>query len=130
MAVQFKVNNLAFVSRSLQAAGGQIMADGIKELTALGQLVERDIESRAPSSMRNISRTPGWTRFRTRQNPRLVYVVPVLKGVHGRGPKRRSNFAREMLRDAMIPGLEAKRPEVNRRFEAVVANVCQRFNSG
>jgi len=126
VAAQFKVNNVALVNRALEAAGGEIRQQGKAELLALGQLVEHTAEALAATRVRNM--TVQWAQFRTRQTPNLVYVVPVQKGVRGKGPKTRRRFDDTLMDKAMRPALNAHRAEVNRRFAALVERVCRDFN--
>jgi hypothetical protein len=126
MAVQFRVHDVAMVNRALEQADADIRAQGKTELLALGQLVEHTAEILAAARIRNM--TVQWAQFRTRQTPNLVYVVPVQKGVRGRGPRKRQRFDNTMMNKAMRPALNAHRGEVNRRFAALVERVCNSFN--
>ena len=122
----FRVHDVALVNRALEQADAEIRAQGKTEVLALGQLVEHTAEVLAATRIRNM--TVQWAQFRTRQTPNLVYVVPVQKGVRGKGPKARRRFDDTMMNKAMRPALYAHRAEVNRRFVALVERVCNSFN--
>lgn len=130
--VEFHVVGLPVVTRALQAAEAQVKREGTNELAALGALVEQDAEMLARGTIsglgRNLGRAPDWSAMRSRVTPSLVYVVPQQRGVRGNGPRRRRNFAPLLLNRAMRPALQRKRPEVLRRYQALVDRVCRRFN--
>jgi hypothetical protein len=125
--VQFRVHDLALVNRALEQADKDIKAAGRRELLALGQLVEHSAEGRA-FTVRNM--TVSWAQFRTRQTPRLVYVVPVQKGAPKGSPRKRTRFDNTMMNRVMKPALYQHRGEVDRRFAALVERVCKSFNKG
>lgn len=124
----FQINNLSIVNRALQQVEPKMRQEMTTELHAIGSLVARDAQALASVTIRRI--TPSWTLMRVGQTRSLIYVVPRNKGVRGRGPKRRPNFAPLMLNRAMRPALQRKKPEVNRRFGIVVSTVCGAFNNG
>lgn len=133
-AVTFKVERLQVVTRALQAAGGQIRRDGTNELAAIGGLVEHDAEFLAAANIRGTAKPTAtgvaWAEMRTGVTPAVVYVVPAHKGTRGRGPRSRPNFAPLLLTRSMRPALERRRPDVMRRYSALVAKVCGSFNRG
>jgi hypothetical protein len=132
-AVTFHVERLSVVTRALGAADAQLKREGTQELADLGGLVEHRAESMARAVIPNTARPTvsgaPWSEMRTGITPRVVYVVPVNKGVRGRGPRARPNFAVIMKRRAMLPALESSRPEVLRRYKALVGRVCGAFNA-
>ena len=128
MPVEFQVTSasLAVVNRALEQVDSRLKAEGKTELRQLGTLVERDAETLARLRVRNITRQ--WAEMRVGQSPRVVYVVPQQRGTKVAARKRK-NFAPLLLNRAMRPALERKRPEVYRRFNALVTKVCQEFNA-
>jgi hypothetical protein len=113
------------MNRALEQAGQKIETEGKAELRALGQLVAGSASARA-FTIRNM--TAQWARFDVRSVPNLVYVVPHEKGARGKGPRKRQRFDNPMMNQVMRPALNANRAEVNRRYEALVARVCNQFN--
>lgn len=124
-AVQFRVHDVAMVNRALEQADARIKNEGKAELLALGRLVEHSAEARA-FTVRNM--TVSWAQFRTRQTPRLVYVVPVQKGAPKGSPRKRTRFDNTMMNRVMRPALNAHRAEIDRRFKALAERVARDFN--
>ncbi len=120
--------SLASVNRALQTVDPDVRRGLTAELGEIGLIVSRDAQTLALSTIRR--NTLSWSRMRVGQTPRLIYVVPRNKGVRGKGPRRRPNFAPLMLNRAMRPALAKNKPQVDRRFASVVSAVCSRFNGG
>lgn len=97
------------------------------EIRAIGELVADDAESLALSTISGMPRSPQWAEMRVGQNTELVYVVPWQRGAKSR-KRKRPNLAPLMLRRAMRPAKSLNEAEISRRFDALVARVCGKFN--
>jgi hypothetical protein len=122
------VENLAAVQRAFAKADRDVRLGFRAELRNVAEPVRSDIESVAPLVIRNLPRSPGWSRMRTGVTRREVYVVPRLKGVRGRGPARRPNFSRLMLYRAMRPAMLRHQAEIVRRFDEGLDRMAANFN--
>lgn len=122
------VENLAAVQRAFAKADRDVRLGFRAELRNVAEPVRADIEEAAPHVIRNLSRSPGWARMRTGVTRREVYVVPRLKGSHGRGPTRRPNFSRLMFYGVMQPAMRGNQAEIVRRFDQALERMAANFN--
>lgn len=97
------------------------------ELIGAAEPVKQLAESQALGSIHRM--TPAWAATRVGQKRALVYIVPKQRGRASRkNPRlRRPNLKALLLDRALIPALDARRDEVIRRLEHVLAVVGQRW---
>jgi hypothetical protein len=125
--IRVEINQVQLVNRAIAAADSEIQAGAKKEILSIGELVAGRIEVLSLTRIRNIG--PVWWDMRVGQNPNLVYVVPRQRGTKVPARKRKQ-FAVLMLRKAFDPASAASRPEIKRRFDALLERVAGSFNSG
>ncbi len=82
----------------------------------------------ATSEIRRMKFSPQWAKTRIGVTQKLVYVVPRQKGTHGRGPKRRRNFAVLMAERAAEPALEQNRARIRRDFELMLDRLTTKWD--
>lgn len=125
--IRVEINQVQFVNRAIAAAGKEIQTGARQEIRAIGELVAGNAERLALGGISHIG--PVWWDMRVGQNQELVYVVPVQRGTKVPARKRKK-FAPLMLRKAMRPAKTSAEPEINRRFDALIAKVTGSFNDG
>lgn len=83
-------------------------------------------------TLQNIPRTRlgkvEWWEMRIGVTQTLIYVAPKQKGVRGKGPRRRKEFANLMMARAMEPALRKNEHDIEARFDHVLEEVAHRFN--
>lgn len=121
------MNQVQLVNRAIAHADREIQTGAKQEILAIGELVAGRAEILALTSISHIGMD--WWDMRVGQNQELVYVVPVQRGTKVPARKRKA-FAPLMLRKAMRPAKESAAPEIQRRFDALLARVAGSFNDG
>lgn len=102
----------------------KLLRAGIKDAA---QPVKLAAEGKAVASIRRMPRSPQWAVMRLGYARNLVYMVPKQKGTHGRGPRRRPNFAGLLLNRAMIPAAEQNRAAVMLAVQRVLDTVGRQW---
>jgi hypothetical protein len=135
MAVVFGLHDLqaAFADADRQ------LRLGIRgELRQIAEPVRAGAEQLAMSTMRNMPRSPRWSKMRIGVTRDLVYVAPRQRGFKGRGydPRRRGEgyahppFSDLLMLRAMEPALEQHTAEVEAGFDDLLGRVTSGFNGG
>lgn len=103
-----------------------------RTMREIAEPVRRSAEGLALEKVRRMPLSPAWGKMRVGQTPRLVYVVPVKRGVKGRGddPKRRPNLAVLMNERALEPALIQHEPEILHALERALNEITAEFNAG
>ncbi len=133
---------VVFGLRDVQAA----FADADKQLRlgirgSLRQIAEpvrQGAEELAMSTMRNMPRSPRWSKMRIGISRDLVYVAPRQRGFKGRGydPRRRGYgyahppFSDLVMDRAMQPALDRHAGEIEHQFDELLRDVTDGFNHG
>ena len=121
-----KIEGLAELTRAFRAADREVAKDLKDALEEAAQPVRRDAQSLALSSIRNMTRSPQWSRMRVGTTRHTVYVAPVEKGTRGRGNKslrRGDRFKGLMLGRALEPALEQNTARVIDRVDDMLVDV-------
>jgi hypothetical protein len=124
------VRGLNELQASLAHADRTVRLGVRKGLREAAEPVQRGAEQLAMSEIRNMSRSPKWSRMRVGVTRNLVYVAPRQKGTRGRGPRRRPNLADLLMGRAMHPALDQHIGEVEARLEELLDRAADEFNHG
>lgn len=120
-----RVKGLADLNRALRVADKDVRLGIRAEYRTVAEPVRADAERLVGANISNIG--DEWPRMRIGITQRVVYVAPRQRGVRGRGPKRRRNLA-GLMAPQMRQALEQNRPEIERRFNAMLHGVAVKFN--
>jgi hypothetical protein len=101
-----------------------------KAFREVGRPVAEDAEQLARANISHIGEK--WPRMRVGVTQKLVYVAPRQRGIRTRGadPRKRPNLATLLMEKAMEPALERNAPTIERRVEAALDEVADKFNRG
>jgi hypothetical protein len=132
------VRGLNELQASLAHADRSVRLGVRKGLRQAAEPVQRAAEQLAMSEIRNMSKSPRWSRMRVGVTRNLVYVAPRQKGTRGRGPqglRRGQGFAQPPFSDilmdrAMQPALDQHIGEVEARLEELLDRAADDFNHG
>lgn len=127
----FEVENLRGLQTLFAKADKQVRLGERKAMRDVAEPVRRDVETLTETSIRNMPRSPKWSRMRTGVTRTSVYVAPRQRGI-GRGdhPAKRPNLAVLIRTRAMDPAEEKNAPLVRRTFEEMLDLVAAGFNRG
>jgi hypothetical protein len=116
---------LVYGFRELSTAYARIGGDTAKafrtDLRQIAEPVRQDAEVLAAGKIPNVG--VDWPRMRTGVGRSVVYVAPKMKGVRGRGPRSRPNFANLLMERAMAPALDANESKIVRDVDRLVSRV-------
>jgi hypothetical protein len=127
MAVVSGLNDL---QAAFKDADRQLRLGIRSELRHIAEPVARGAEQLALTSIRDMPRSPQWSKMRVGVTRNLVYVAPRQKGTRGRGSRRRPNLADLLMGRAMEPALERNTPGIERHFDELLDQVADGFNRG
>jgi len=107
-------------------------------LQQIAEPVRAGAEQLGMSTIRNMPRSPRWSKMRIGVTRDLVYVAPRQRGSKGRGydPRRRGYgyahppFSDLLMLRAMEPALEHHAGEIEQRFDELLGHVTDGFNRG
>jgi len=121
------VRNLAALERAFGRADREERKLLVQEVKLAAEPVQRLAEGRALSEIRNM--TVPWSQMRIGHRRAVVYIVPRQKGRYSRANRRlrRPNLKTMLLDRAMLPALDARKDEVERRLERMLAIVGKRW---
>jgi hypothetical protein len=110
-----RLKGLAELQRSLSKVNRGAAKRVRDELRDVAEPIRSDAEHRAGAEIRNIG--PRWGRMKIGARTRSVYIAPATRP--GRGSPR-PNLGRLLLSRAMLPALNSRRRQVERRVEAAL----------
>jgi len=128
MANTVHVEGLFELERAFFVADRELQRDFRDALAESAAPVRSDAQALAGAGViRNLHAGDPWTRMRIGVGRSIAYVVPVERGVKGRGNRRlrRPSFGQMLLGRAMEPALERNAANVERRFGELLDDVCR-----
>jgi hypothetical protein len=136
--VPIQVEGLHELQAALAKADRKVRLGVRTGLRQAAEPVQRGAEQLAMSEIRNMSKSPRWSKMRVGVTRDLVYVAPRQKGTRGRGParfRRGQGFAHPPFSDilmdrAMQPALDRHIGEVEARLEELLDRISDDFNHG
>jgi hypothetical protein len=126
MANAVRVEGLRELERAFALADRELHHDLRDALAESAAPVRSDAQSLAGAGViRNLHSGDDWTRMRVGVGRSIAYVVPVERGVKGRGNRRfrRPSFGQMLLGRAMEPALERNVRKVELRFLELLDDV-------
>lgn len=129
MADPILVEGFTDLARAFAQADRDIRLGFRGALRNAARPVAADASELALGRIPNMPRTPQWAGMRIGITQTEVYIVPRQKGTHGRGPRRRPNWANLMAERAMQPAADRNRDRVVREVEKLVDHAADRFNA-
>jgi hypothetical protein len=127
------VRGLADLQAALKHADRQTRLGIRGELRQVAEPVRMGAEQLAMETIRNMPRSPRWSKMRIGVTRNLIYVAPRQRGVKtaGRNPARRGHRFADLLMDrAMQPSLDRHAHEIETRFENLIDKAADDFNHG
>jgi len=128
MANSVRVEGLRELERAFTLADRELRNDFRDALQESAAPVRADAQTLAGSGViAHLHAGDPWTRMRTGVGRSIAYVVPVERGVKGRGNARfrRPSFGQMLLGRAMEPALQRNVDNVERRFGEMLDDVCR-----
>jgi hypothetical protein len=129
--VPLAVEGLAQLNAALALAEREVRLGVRKELRDTVEPVRRTAETLTAGQIRNMPKSPKWSRMRTGVTRTSVYVAPRQRGL-GRGdsPAKRPNLAALIRTRAFDPAETQGAPLVRRNMEEMLDRVAAEFNRG
>ena len=116
------------LERAFARADREVRNDMRDALAEAAAPVRSDAQSLAGAGViRNLRSGDDWTRMRVGVGRSIAYMVPVERGVKGRGNRRfrRPAFGQMLVGRAMEPALERNVRKVELRFLELLDDVCR-----
>ena len=120
-----KIKGLTDLNRVLRVAEKDVRVGIRAELRHTAEPVRADAEQLATARISNIG--INWSRMKVGVTQSSVYVAPRQRGTKTRRRKR-PNLAVRMMNEAMQPALDKNTAEVERRINAMLHGVADKFN--
>lgn len=126
MADVVRVTGLRELDRAFGKANRALSNDLRDALAEAAAPVRSDAQVLAAGNIRNVQTGDPWSRMRIGVRSWVAYVVPLERGVKGRGNarKRRPRFGELLLSRSMEPAVDRNVRNVERRFEELIDEVC------
>jgi len=126
----YAVENLGEVLRALKTVERDVRLGVRKELRQAAEPIRADAAELTDTRIRNMYRSPRWSRMRVGVTQRVVYVAPRQRGVKSqpRQQLKRPNLADLMTTRAMQPSLDRHRTTVVREMEQMLDRAAAKFN--
>jgi hypothetical protein len=124
------VRGLADLMKTFKYAPRDVRLAYRAELRTIATPVKETAESLAATRISGLAAGEPWTKMRIGVTQKLVYVAPKKKGVRGRTPAKRPNFANLLATRALDPALEQNEQRVVRDLEQMMDKLAGKWNRG